>query len=96
MVYPDLTAKDPPPYRAKRDAALRCIKNEGRYPCRTSSRANRQSFAENAVSRFKTLVGVNLALREFERQQVEAWVKGRVPNGMAALGMPRSERISVG
>jgi hypothetical protein len=48
------------------------------------------------VSRFKALVGDSLASRTFERQQVEALVKGRVLNRMAALGMPKSERISVG
>ncbi len=89
-------AKDPPAFRTERDAVLRRIRDEGRYPWRTSSGATRQSLAENAVSRFKALVGVKLASREFERQQVEALVKSQVLNRMSALGMPRSERISVG
>ena len=55
--------------------------------------ATRQSLAENAVSRFKALVGVKLTARAFENQQVEALVKGRVLNGMAALGLPISERV---
>ena len=45
------------------------------------------------MSRFKALVGVKLAAREFEIQQVEALVKCRVLNRMAALGMPISERV---
>jgi len=49
--------------------------------------------AENAVSRIKALVGVKLAARAFETQQVEALVKCRVLNRMAALGMPVSERV---
>ncbi len=89
-------AKDPPPFRVERDAVLRYIKDEGRYPWRTSSGATRQSLAENAVSGFKALVGVKLASREFERQQVEALVKSQVLNRMSALGMPESERIAVG
>ena len=48
------------------------------------------------MSRFKALVGVTLASRTLERQQVEALVKSQVLNRMATLGMPRSERISVG
>jgi hypothetical protein len=48
------------------------------------------------VSRFKALAGVKLASRDLERQQVEALVKSQVLNRMAALGMPRSEGISVG
>jgi hypothetical protein len=90
------TAKDPPAYRAERDTVIRRIKEEGRYPWRTSSGATRQSLAENAVSRFKALVGVMLTAREFENQQVEALVKCRVLNRMAALGMPDSERVLVG
>ncbi len=89
-------AKDPPPFRLERDAVVRHIEDEDRSPWRTSSGATRQSVAENAVSRFKALVGVKLASREFERQQVEALVKSQVLNRMTALGMPRSERISVG
>jgi len=53
-------------------------------------------LAENAVSRFKELLGANLASRTFENQQVEARVKCQVLNRMAALGLPVSERILQG
>ena len=43
-----------------------------------------------------TLVGDSLAARTLGRQQVGALVKSQVLNRMAALGMPSSERISVG
>jgi hypothetical protein len=43
------TAKDPPPYRVERDAVIQRIRDEGRYPWRTSSGATRQSIAETAV-----------------------------------------------
>ena len=89
-------AKDPPAFRAERDAVLRCIKDKGRYAWRTSSGASRQSLAENAVSRFKALVGERLASRDFGRQQVETLVKSQVLNRITALGMPKSERISEG
>ena len=58
--------------------------------------ATRKSLAENAVSRFKALVGVKLAVRGFENQQVEALVKCRVLNRMASLGLPISERVLQG
>ena len=90
------TAKDPPPFRAMRDAVVRRIKAEGRYPWRTASGATRQSLAENGVSRFKALLGVKLAARKLESQQVEALVKCRVLNRMASLGLPRSERVLQG
>ena len=89
------SVKDPPPFKAVRDAVLRRIKSEGRYPWRSSSGATRQSLAENAVSRFKALLGIKLTSRRLDAQQVEAVVKYRVLNRMAALGMPISERIPV-
>ena len=90
------SAKDPPASRAERDAVVRRIKDEGRYSWRTSSGATRQSLVENAVSRFKALVGLKLAARVFENQQVEALVKCRVLNRMASLGLPISERVLQG
>lgn len=90
------TAKAPPDFRLERDAVVRRIKDQGRYPWRTVSGATRQSLAENAVSRFKALVGVKLAARTFENQQVEALVKCRVLNRMTSLGLPISERVLQG
>ena len=89
------SVNDPPPFKAVRDAVLRRIKSEGRYPWRSSSGATRQSLAENAVSRFKSLLGVKLMSRSLGAQRVEAVIKCRVLNRMAALGMPKSERIPV-
>lgn len=50
-------AKGPPAFRAERDTVLRRIKDEGRYPWQVSSGATRQTLVENAVSRFKGLIG---------------------------------------
>ena len=86
---------DPPQSRAARDEVLRRIKAEGRYIWRTTSEATRQSLAENAVSRFKGLLGVKLTARKFENQQAEALVKCQVLNRMIALELPHSERILV-
>ena len=82
-------AKDPPPFRAARDAVLRRIQEEGRYGWRTSSGATRQSLAENAVSRFKALVGIKLTSRKLDSQRTEALVKRRVLNRMPSLGLPQ-------
>lgn len=91
-----LSALDnPPPARAARDEVLRRIQAEGRYAWRTTSGATRQSLAENAVSRFKAVVGVKLASRGFGSQRVEAAVKCVALNRMAALGLPVSERVPV-
>ena len=90
------TTPDPPPSRVARDKILRRIKSEGRYVWRTESGATRQSLAENAMSRFKGMLGVRLSARKFETQEVEASLKCQVLNRMAALGLPRSEHVLVG
>ena len=86
---------DPPPPRAARDDVIRRIRTEGRYVWRTASGATRQSLAENAMSRFKGLLGVKLTARKFENQQAEALVKCQVLNRMASLGLPVYERVPV-
>ena len=90
------SAKDLPASRVERDAVLCRSKDTGRNAWRISSGSTRQSLAENAVSRFKALVGDSLASRTLERQQVEALVKCRVLNRMASLGLPISERVLQG
>ncbi len=83
----------PPPWRAMRDTHLRRIRTQGRYVWRKSSGCTRQSVAENAVSRYKAILGVSLSARTVKNQKVEAAIKCAVLNRMAELGMPRSERV---
>ena len=81
------------PGRAMRDAHLREIRRLGRYEWRISSGCTRQSLAENAMSRFKTLFGPKLSARRFDNQRVEAIIKCEVLNRMSSRGMPESVRI---
>ncbi len=83
----------PPPWRAMRDTHLRRIRTQGRYEWRKSNGCTRQSVAENAVSRYKAILGVSLSARTVKNQKVEAAIKCAVLNRMAELGMPRSERV---
>ena len=83
----------PPPWRGMRDTHLRRIRTQGRYEWRKSSGCTRQSVAENAVSRYKAILGVSLSARTVKNQKVEAAIKRAVLNRMAELGMPRSERV---
>lgn len=80
-------------WRGMRNATLQQIRNLGRYEWRASSGYTRQSLAENAVSRFKTLLGTTLSARRFDNQRVEAIVKCGVLNRMTSLAMPDSVRI---
>ena len=84
---------DPPAWRAMRDAHLREIRRLGRYEWRISSGCTRQSLAENAMSRFKTLFGPKLSAPRFDNQRVEAIIKCEVLNRMSSRGMPESVRI---
>ena len=62
---------DAPDWRAMRDTHLRETRRLGRYEWRISSGCTRQSLAENAMSRFKTLFGPKLSARRFDNQRVE-------------------------
>ena len=68
---------DPPASRAARDDVLRRIKAEGRYVWRTASGATRQSLTENAVSRFKGLLGVKLTARSSRISKLRPWLSGK-------------------
>ncbi len=69
------------------------IQQQGRYAWRVASGCTRQSLAENAVFRFKSIFGSRLRARRFDNQRVEGWIKCGVLNRMVSLGMPVSERI---
>ena len=86
---------DPPAWRAMRDAHLREIRRLGRYEWRISSGCTRQSLAENAMSRFKTLFGPKLSARRFDNQRVEAIIKCEVLNRMSSRGMALSEETGL-
>ena len=80
-------------WRAMRNATLQKTRELGRYEWRLRSGCTRQSLAENAVSRFKSLFGTTLSARKFENQRVGAIVKCGVLNRVTTLGMPDSVRI---
>ncbi len=84
---------DPPDRRAMYNEILQHIKELGRYEWRVTSGCTRQSLAENAVSRFKTLFGTTLSARRIENQRAEAVIMCGVLNRMTSLGMPESVRI---
>ncbi len=88
-----MKCSNPSPKLAIRDANLRQIQQQGRYAWRVASGCTRQSLAENAVFRFKTLFGPKLRARRLENQKAEGLIKCDILNRMRSLGMPVSERI---
>ena len=65
----------------------------GRRQWRKESEAHQQARAENAMFRFKSLIGGRLRSRTFERQKTEARTGVAVLSRMTELGMPKSEAI---
>ncbi|HJN77731.1 MAG TPA: IS5 family transposase [Myxococcota bacterium] len=101
---PDVTVVVPPSRRAavdpaavwpwdQRNAAIERIAEVGRRQWRKESGAHRQARAENAMFRYKRIIGDGLRSRSFNAQTREAMVAVRVLNRMTQLGKPSSVAI---
>ena len=101
---PDVTVVVPPSRRAaldpgavspwdQRNDAIERIVEVGRRQWRKESGAHRQARAENAMFRYKRIIGDGLRARSFEAQKREAMVAVRVLNRMTLLGRPISVAI---
>ena len=77
----------------QRDAAIARIAEVGRRRWRKESGAHRQARAENAMFRYKRLVGDRLRAKTPERQTTEARIAVNVLNRMHGLGTPDSQAV---
>ena len=77
----------------QRDAAIARIAEVGRRRWRKESGAHRQARAENAMFRYKRLVGDRLRAKSPESQATEARIAVNVLNRMHGLGTPDSEAV---
>jgi len=84
------SAKPPLP----RDQNLRQTRRQGRKRWKEASGYHRQSPAETAVSRYKSIFGNTLQARTLLRQVTEARLKCSALNRMTRLGMPDSYRVA--
>ena len=80
------------PWR-QRNRAIRRIAEVGRRQWRKESGAHQQARAENAMFRYKRIIGDRLRSRSPERQQTEAMIGVNILNRMTTLGMPDSVAI---
>ncbi len=80
------------PWR-QRNRAIRRIAEVGRRQWRKESGAHQQARAENAMFRYKRIIGDCLRSRSPERQQTEAMLGVNILNRMTTLGMPDSAAI---
>jgi hypothetical protein len=83
-------SKPPEHVLRQRDAAIAGIAKVGRRQWRKESGAHQQARAENAMFRFKRIIGDRLRSRSSERQQTEAMIGVNILNRITTLGMPDS------
>ena len=72
----------------ERDRHIRAIERHGRREWYKLSGCAKRSMVENAVYRYKTLIGPEMRTRTLARQRVEHRIGCEILNKMTALGMP--------
>jgi hypothetical protein len=77
----------------QRDAAIARIVEVGRRQWRKESGAHQQAKGENAMFRYKRLIGDGLRAKKPEAQVRESKIAVRVLNKMVELGMPTSKAV---
>jgi len=77
----------------ERNRNIRSIHRLGRREWHKQSGFSNRSRVENAVYRYKTIIGRGMRSRTMERQQVEVQLACRILNTMTSLGMPDSYRV---
>jgi transposase len=82
------------PVLRERNRNTRSRARLGKRQWHTTSGYSRRSMVENAVYRYKALIGRTMRSRTLQGQRVEARVGCKVLNTMTALGMPESHRVA--
>ena len=77
----------------QRDAAIERIGEVGRRRWRKDAGAHRQARAENAMLRYKRIIGEALRARKMAGQVTESRIAVNVLNRMTTLGTPRSVAV---
>jgi hypothetical protein len=77
----------------ERNRNIRSIRRIGRREWHKRSGFNKRSMIENAIYRYKTIIGRCMSSRTLVGQQLEVQLACRVLNTMTSLGMPDSYRV---
>jgi hypothetical protein len=83
----------PSPALKERNRNVRSIRALGLRVWHKRSGYSRRSLVENAVYRYKTIIGRTMRSRSFEGQRVEVELASTIVNTMTSLGMPDSNRV---
>lgn len=79
---------------AKRDEAIKKVRELGDKEWKARVDYHRRSLAETAIFRIKTILENRLSTRVFEHQKVEVAIWCKIMNKMTDLGMPKSVVIN--
>ena len=74
----------------ERNRNIRSMRKLGRQEWYTSSGYSRRSLVENAVFRYKAILGQRMRSRSLGSQQAEVRLACKILNTMTGLGMPDS------
>lgn len=80
--------------RLDRDNNLRRIRKIGKKAWKKESGYHQRSKAENAMYRYKTLIGDTLSSRVEDNQMVEIKLGAKALNILSSLGMPESFKVA--
>ncbi len=78
----------------ERNRNIRSIRRLGRREWHKRSGYSKRSMIENAIYRYKTIIGRGMRSRSLAGQRVEVQLACRVLNTMTRLGMPDSYRVA--
>ena len=81
------------PGQWERNRNIRAVRKLGRREWHASSGYSRRSLVENAVFRYKSILGQRMRSRSLEGQRREVQLAARILNTMTSLGMPDSVRV---
>jgi hypothetical protein len=77
----------------ERNRNIRSIRELGRRAWHKRSGYSKRSMAENAIYRYKAIIGRGMRSRTLAGQRVEVQLACRILNTMTRLGMPESYRM---
>jgi len=78
----------------ERNRNIRSIRALGRRAWHRHSGYSRRSLVENAVYRYKTIIGRSMRSRTLDGQRVEVQLASKILNTMTSLGIPDSYRVA--
>jgi hypothetical protein len=79
---------------SERNRNIPSMRQLGRRAWHTHSGYSKRSMVENAMYRYKTIIGRSMRSRTFAGQRVEAQLASQILNTMTRFGMPDSHRVA--